>query len=75
MFEVCFKNLFFFFLNVLGLSPAEAIHYHEDILLVDGGEKLADASINPPKHWVYHLHRIWRKNEYGGAIKDENFYK
>ena len=48
------------------MGVCEAIHYHEDLLLAEDADKLADSSEHPPVRWVYKLHDKWRKKHYGG---------
>lgn len=52
---------------VVGKSPSEARLFHQDLLMCEGPEKLADSMVNPPERWVYKLHDEWRRQQYGDA--------
>jgi len=54
---------------------SEARLFHEDVLMTDGVEKLADSSINPPEKWVYHVHDLWRKQTFGDATSTPSFLR
>ncbi|XP_049522287.1 uncharacterized protein LOC119449196 [Dermacentor silvarum] len=52
-----------------GMTPAEAIQHHEQLLSIkpDGPFLLANGSINPNRKSVYSWHQEWRKAKYGPA--------
>ena len=63
------------FALISGKSPAEARQFHQDLLIADGVEKLADSSVNPPERWVYKLHDTWRNEHFGDLPGTINFYR
>ncbi|GIX91377.1 uncharacterized protein CEXT_610771 [Caerostris extrusa] len=44
-----------------GMSPSDAIKYHEEALFLEGHEDLGDGGKNPPEHWVHSLYNEWTK--------------
>ena len=53
-----------------GLSPGEAIRYHENKFLSEEDyEGLANASINPTRRQVNHLHEIWTQSQFGSKFE------
>ncbi|GFW38139.1 hypothetical protein TNCV_602151 [Trichonephila clavipes] len=56
--EVC-QQFYQYFSD--GMSPIEAIRFHENkFLLEDNFMGLANASINPTHNQIYYLHKCWR---------------
>ncbi|GFW77435.1 SWIM-type domain-containing protein [Trichonephila clavipes] len=52
-----------------GMSPIEAIRFHENkFLLEDNFMGLANASINPTHNQIYYLHKCWRDANLGSSI-------
>ncbi|GFQ79228.1 SWIM-type domain-containing protein [Trichonephila clavata] len=52
-----------------GMSPVEAIRFHENkFLLEDNFMGLANASINPTHNQIYYLHECWRDTNLGSLI-------
>lgn len=52
-----------------GLTASEAIHLHENKLIIheNSCSLLANASLNPTKRQLYYLHDEWRKKNYGSV--------
>ncbi|GFQ88607.1 SWIM-type domain-containing protein [Trichonephila clavata] len=52
-----------------GMSPIEAIRFHENkFLLEDNFMGLANASLNPTHNQIYYLHECWRDTNLGSLI-------
>ncbi|GFR33336.1 SWIM-type domain-containing protein [Trichonephila clavata] len=52
-----------------GMSPIEAIRFHENkFLLEDNFMGLANASLNPTHNQIYYLHECWRDTNLGSSI-------
>ncbi|GFQ88865.1 SWIM-type domain-containing protein [Trichonephila clavata] len=52
-----------------GMSPIEAIRFHENkFLLKDNFMGLANASLNPTHNQIYYLHECWRDTNLGSLI-------
>ncbi|GFY01042.1 SWIM-type domain-containing protein [Trichonephila clavipes] len=52
-----------------GMSPIEAIRFHENkFLLEENFMGLANASINPTHNQIYYLHKCWRDANLGSSI-------
>ncbi|GFY45943.1 SWIM-type domain-containing protein [Trichonephila inaurata madagascariensis] len=52
-----------------GMSPIEAIRFHENkFLLEDNFMGLANASINPTHNQIYYLYKCWRDANLGSSI-------
>lgn len=51
------------------MGPSEACHFHEKQILKtrDPLSILANGSINPTKNVAYHLHNIWRNENFGSV--------
>lgn len=49
-----------------GMGPSEACHFYEKQILkrIDSLSILANGSINPTKNVAYHLHNIWRNENW-----------
>ncbi|GFU19463.1 SWIM-type domain-containing protein [Trichonephila clavipes] len=64
--EVC-QKFYQYFSD--GMSPIEAIRFHENkFLLEDNFMGLANASINPTHNQIYYLHKCWRDANLGSSI-------
>ncbi|GFW10546.1 SWIM-type domain-containing protein [Trichonephila clavipes] len=64
--EVC-QQFYQYFSD--GMSPIEAIRFHENkFLLEDNFMGLANASINPTHNQIYYLHKCWRDANLGSSI-------
>lgn len=60
---------------LLGLSPAGARIYHEDIVTEDKIENICNSRVNPPKAWIYQIHEEWLKENYGNLKNRANFFE
>jgi hypothetical protein len=53
----------------MGMTPSSAMRHHENKLLLqeqkDGKISTDDSSLNPKKDSVAHLHKEWKKKEFG----------
>jgi len=47
--------------------------FHQDLLMMESDERLADSSVNPPERWLYKLHDNWRKQHFGGTTGTVDF--
>ncbi|GFV45680.1 SWIM-type domain-containing protein [Trichonephila clavipes] len=64
--EVC-QQFYQYFSD--GMSPIEAIRFHENkFLLEENFMGLANASINPTHNQIYYLHKCWRDANLGSSI-------
>jgi hypothetical protein len=61
-------------LNIFtGKSPADARLFHQELLMTEGVEKLADSTVNPPESWIYKLHDKWRREKFGDVPGTSEF--
>ena len=49
--------------------------FHEDLLLTEGPEQLANSQKNPPKNWIYDLHQKWIEQNYGNMKNQVDFIR